>query len=99
MRPHRMLLALAGGDAAVARTLTALVAAVFVQGIGASAVLPLLPLFLRGHGTSDAAVGAVMASFFVAGVLTQYVAGHLSDRSGHRQVIVGGLVLYAAASA
>jgi DHA1 family multidrug resistance protein-like MFS transporter len=81
------------------RVVGALVVAVFVQGIGASAVLPLLPLFLRQHGTSDSLVGAVMASFFVAGVLTQYGAGGLTDRVGHRRVIVGGLVLYAAASA
>jgi MFS family permease len=72
--------------------------AVFVQGVGASAVLPLLPLYLRAHGTSTALVGAVMGSFFVAGVLTQYAAGHLSDRIGHRPVIVAGLALYAGAS-
>jgi DHA1 family multidrug resistance protein-like MFS transporter len=31
-------------------------------------------------------------------VLTQYAAGHLTDRVGHRPVIVGGLAVYAAAS-
>jgi DHA1 family multidrug resistance protein-like MFS transporter len=98
MRPARYIRSIAGGDPGVARTLTALVAAVFVQGVGASAVLPLLPLFLRRHGTSEAAVGAVMASFFVAGVLTQYLAGHVTDRTSHRRVIVGGLVVYAVAS-
>src|SRR4051794_20618515 len=98
MQPSRYIREIADGDAGVARVLTALVAAVFVQGIGASAVLPLLPLFLRRHDTSDAAIGAVMASFFVAGVLTQYAAGHVTDRTGHRPVIVGGLVLYALAS-
>src|SRR3954454_18233316 len=98
MRPPQLLRAAAGDDPAVVRVVGALLVAVFVQGIGASAVLPLLPLFLRGHGTSDAAVGAVMSSFFVAGLLTQYVAGHLTDRVGHRPVIVGGLVLYAVAS-
>ena len=94
----RFLHAAAGDDPAVVRVVGALLVTVFVQGIGASAVLPLLPLFLRRHGTSDAAVGAVMASFFVAGLLTQYVAGHITDRAGHRPVIIGGLVLYALAS-
>jgi DHA1 family multidrug resistance protein-like MFS transporter len=76
----------------------ALITAVFVQGIGASAVLPLLPLYLRTHGTSDAFIGTVIGAFFVAGVFTQYGAGHLTDRIGHRPVIVGGLCLYATAS-
>ena len=98
MRPIQRLGSVAGDDPAAARIVTALIAAVFVQGIGASAVLPLLPLYLRAHGTSNALVGAVMGSFFVAGVLTQYGAGHLTDRTGHRPVIVGGLALYAAAS-
>jgi MFS family permease len=98
VRPTRRLGAVVGDDPAAARIVTALIAAVFVQGVGASAVLPLLPLFLRAHDTSNALVGAVMGSFFVAGVLTQYAAGHLTDRIGHRPIIVGGLALYAAAS-
>jgi DHA1 family multidrug resistance protein-like MFS transporter len=98
MRPNRLLRAAAGDDPAAGRVVGALIVAVFVQGVGASAVLPLLPLFLRDNGTSDAMVGAVMASFFVAGVLTQYAAGHLTDRLGHRRVITVGLVLYAVAS-
>lgn len=98
MRPIRRLGLVAGEDPAAARIVAALIAAVFVQGVGASAVLPLMPLYLRAHGTSNALVGAVMGSFFIAGVLTQYGAGHLTDRIGHRPVILGGLGLYAAAS-
>lgn len=98
MRRNLRLGAAAGADPTAVRVVGALVVAVFVQGVGASAVLPLLPLFLRDHGTSDSMVGAVIASFFVAGVLTQYAAGYLTDRTGHRRVIVGGLILYAAAS-
>jgi MFS family permease len=98
MRPITRLGAVAGDDPAAVRVVTALIVAVFVQGVGASAVLPLLPLFLRAHGTSTGLVGAVMGSFFVAGVLTQYAAGHLTDRVGHRTVIIGGLLLYAGAS-
>jgi MFS family permease len=98
MGPLRRLGTVAGGDPAAARIVTALIVAVFVQGVGASAVLPLLPLYLRAHGTSPALVGMVMGAFFIAGVLTQYGAGHLTDRIGHQPVIVGGLVLYATAS-
>lgn len=96
--PIRRLGAVAGDDPVAARIVTSLIVAVFVQGVGASAVLPLLPLYLRAHGTSNALVGAVMGSFFVAGVLTQYGAGHLTDRVGHRPIIIGGLALYAGGS-
>ena len=98
MQPLGRLGAVAGPDPVAARIVTALITAVFVQGVGASAVLPLLPLYLRAHGTSAALVGTVMGAFFIAGVLTQYGAGHLTDRIGHRVVIVSGLALYAAAS-
>jgi len=80
------------------RTVAAVSAAVFVQFAGATAMLPLLPLFLRRHHTSIALVGVVMASYFAAGVLTQYAAGHLADRAGHRRVMIGGLAVYAVSS-
>jgi MFS family permease len=80
------------------RIVQALVLAEFLQGLGASAVLPLLPLYLRDNGTSLGLVGAVMGAYFVAGVLTQYGAGYLTDRIGHRIVILAGLATYAVAS-
>jgi DHA1 family multidrug resistance protein-like MFS transporter len=80
------------------RIVQALVLAEFLQGLGASAVLPLLPLYLRDNGMSPGVVGAVMGAYFVTGVLTQYGAGHLTDRIGHRVVILTGLATYAAAS-
>ena len=80
------------------RAVAAVSAAVFVQFAGATAMLPLLPLFLRRQHTSIALVGVVMASYFAAGVLTQYAAGQLADRVGHRVVMIGGLTVYAVAS-
>jgi MFS family permease len=67
--------------------------------MGASAVLPMLPLFLRDRGISSGWIGAVIASYFLAGVLTQYVAGHVTDHVGHRPVLITGLSVYALASA
>lgn len=98
MRRIDVLGAATGTDPLARRIVRALVVAVFVQGLGASAVLPLLPLYLRAHGTSTGLVGTIMGSYFFAGVLTQYAAGHLTDRIGHRPVIVCGLALYAVAS-
>src|SRR3954451_19417858 len=88
----------AGTPRTAVRIVQALVLAEFLQGLGASAVLPLLPLYLRDNGTSVGVVGAVMGSYFVAGVLTQYGAGYLADRTSHRIVILGGLSTYASAS-
>jgi DHA1 family multidrug resistance protein-like MFS transporter len=71
---------------------------IFLQWLGASAILPLLPLYLRTQGGSDQMVGAVMAAYFVAAVVFQYPAGHLADRIGRRTVLLGGLLIYAGAS-
>jgi DHA1 family multidrug resistance protein-like MFS transporter len=80
------------------RLVVALTTAAFLEWAGATAIVPLLPLFLRDRGASDSLVGLVMGAFFFAGVVTQYPLGKLSDRIGRRPVLVFGLVCYAAAS-
>lgn len=79
--------------------IAALAAASFLQWTGAAAVLPLLPLYLRDQGSSDALIGAVMAAYFVGAFVAQYLAGRLGDRLGHRAILLAGLVGYAVASA
>jgi MFS family permease len=76
----------------------ALSVSVFLEWLGASAILPLLPLFLRQRGSSDALVGATMAAFFAAAFVVQYPVGRLSDRIGRRPLQIAGLVTYAVAS-
>lgn len=80
------------------RFVLVLAGAGFMEWLGASAILPLLPAYLRHHGTSPAVVGLVMASYFVASLAVQYPLGHLGDKIGHRPVLVGGLLVYAAGS-
>src|SRR5947199_819024 len=80
------------------RFVVVLAGAGFVEWLGASAILPLLPAYLRQHGTSPAVVGLVMASYFIAGLVLQYPFGYLGDRIGHRPVLVGGLLIYALGS-
>ena len=77
------------------RTLTV---TVFLQWMGATAIVPLLPLYVRSLGGSDAMAGVVMASFFATGVLFQYPIGRLTDRVGRRPILLGGLVAYGVAS-
>lgn len=80
------------------RLVRALTLVTALQWLGASAILPLLPEYLRHRGGSDALVGAVMGAFFAAGVLFQYPAGRLADHIGRRPVLLMGLLCYAAAS-
>ncbi len=81
------------------RLVLSLTAAIALQWTGASAIVPLLPDYLRLRGGSNGAVGLVMASYFAAALLSQYPAGRLADRRGRLPVLLGGLVLYAAGSA
>jgi len=76
----------------------ALALTTFLLWVGASSILPLLPEFLRRRGASDALVGVVMASYFVAALACLYPAGRVADRLGRRPVLVAGLLLYAAGS-
>jgi DHA1 family multidrug resistance protein-like MFS transporter len=71
---------------------------VAIQWMGATLGLPLLPLFLRHRGGTPTVIGIVISAFFLAGLATQFVVGHLADRFGRRRLLVGGLVAYAAAS-
>lgn len=83
------------GTVRLIRTLTL---TVFLQWMGATAIVPMLPVYIRRLGGTDALAGLVMASFFAAGVLSQYPVGRLADRIGRRPVLVSGLVVYGAAS-
>lgn len=83
---------------AVRRVVIALSASAFTEWCGATAVIPLLPLYLRHRGASVTLVGITMAAFFAAALLVQYPLGRLSDRIGRRKVQVGGLATYAVAS-
>lgn len=75
------------------------IAAVFLVGTGVGSVLPILPLFLRERGGSYAIVGVVIGANLVAQFIGQYPAGRLSDRIGRAPLMVGGLVVAAAAIA
>lgn len=80
------------------QTLRRLTIIVAIQWMGATLGLPLLPLFLERHGGGPTTVGFVMASFFVAGVGTQFILGHLADRFGRRLILIFSLIAYGVAS-
>jgi MFS family permease len=76
----------------------ALSIATFLEWLGASAVLPILPLYLSHQGATDVVIGLAMGAFFAAGVLVQYPVGHLGDRIGPSRVLLASLGLLAVAS-
>ena len=80
------------------RLVRVLCLAVFLQWLGASAILPLLPIFVRREGGSDAVVGAVMGAYFIAALICQYPAGRAADRIGRLPVLIAGLLTYALGS-
>ena len=80
------------------RLIRILAVTVFLEWLGATAIVPMLPVYIRQLGGTDGLAGLVMASFFAAGVLFQYPVGRLSDRLGRKPVLVGGLVIYSLAS-
>ncbi|HEY5120427.1 MAG TPA: MFS transporter [Acidimicrobiales bacterium] len=80
------------------QTLRRLTLIVAIQWMGATLGLPLLPLFLEHRGGTPTLVGFIMASFFVAGVATQFALGHLADRFGRRKILMASLVIYGFAS-
>lgn len=79
------------------RRLWVLMLTVFVDMMGFLIVLPLLPFYAERLGASPFAVGALVASFALAQLVTAPFWGRLSDRYGRRPMILGGLTISAIA--
>jgi MFS transporter, DHA1 family, multidrug resistance protein len=80
------------------RLVIALSATALLLWVGGSAILPLLPVYLRAHGSSPVLVGATMGAYYFGSVLTQFPIGRLADSIGCSPVIIGGLVTFAVGS-
>ncbi|TMF07212.1 MAG: MFS transporter, partial [Chloroflexi bacterium] len=75
-----------------------IVAGIFVSGTGIGSLLPILPLYLRERGASYALVGVIVGSALLAQAIGQWPAGILAERVGAKAMMIGGLVVAAAAS-
>ena len=80
------------------RLIRTLTMTVFLLWLGSTSIIPMLPVYIRHLGGTDFLAGLVMASFFAAGVLSQYPIGKLADRIGRKPVLLAGLAVYAVAS-
>ncbi len=77
--------------------LTVLMVTAFVDMIGLIIIYPLLPFYATRLGASAAVVGALVAAFSVAQLLSAPAWGKMSDRYGRRPAILFGLLVSAVA--
>jgi multidrug resistance protein len=79
------------------KQISVLMATVFVDMIGFTMVLPLLPFYATRLGADARVVGMLVASYPFAQLAVSPFWGRLSDRYGRRPLILAGLMLSAAA--
>lgn len=73
------------------RRLSVLIAVGFVDMLGLMMVLPLLPFYALNMHASDVQVGAIIAAFSIAQLLSAPLWGRVSDRYGRRPALLVGL--------
>src|SRR5207253_3374994 len=79
------------------KKLTVLMIVAFVDMIGVTMVVPLLPLYARDYGADPWIVGLLISAFSVAQLLTAPLWGRFSDKFGRRPAILVGLIISALA--
>lgn len=71
------------------RRMVAILLIVFVNMVGASMVLPILPVYARrAFGVSDSVVTLLLTSFFLAQFIAGPYIGRLSDKYGRMPVLI-----------
>ena len=72
----------------------ALFVATLINVLGIGAVIPVLPLFVKGPiGGGDVAVGLVIGAFSVTGILMRPIAGRIADKRGRKLVHITGIAI------
>lgn len=79
------------------KQVSVLMATVFVDMIGFTIILPLIPFYATRLGADASMVGVLIAAFPAAQLVVAPFWGRLSDRYGRRPMILAGLLASAAA--
>ncbi|MEO8200511.1 MAG: MFS transporter [Gemmatimonadota bacterium] len=69
----------------------------FVDMIGLTMIVPILPYYARTFGASASVIGLLIASFSLAQLVVAPAWGRFSDRYGRRPAILAGLLITAGA--
>jgi len=75
------------------RALITLCLAGFAAIIGFGILFPVLPLYAEGMGASPAEVGLTVAGYSYVTAVALIPFGMLSDRVGHRRILIAGLLI------
>ena len=73
------------------RRLSILIAIACIDLMGGAMVFPLIPFYALKLGISPINIGVIMASFFVAQLISAPLWGRVSDRYGRRPALLIGL--------
>ena len=77
--------------------LTVLMITAFVDMVGLTMIIPILPLYATRLGASATIVGVLIAAFSVAQLASAPLWGRVSDRYGRRPALIAGLLISAVA--
>src|SRR5260221_2299605 len=81
------------------RRLAVLFVTAFVDMVGLTLIVPLLPYYATEFGASAVVVGALISAFSLAQLVVAPVWGRFSDHYGRRPAILAGLLVTAVAYA
>ena len=70
----------------------------FCVAVGFGVLVPVLPVFARGFGVGNAAVGAVISVFALMRLVSSPFCGRMIVRAGERTVLATGIFIVAASS-
>ena len=73
------------------RQLFSIILVVFIDLLGFSLILPLLPYYAETFGASEFVTGLLVGSYAVAQLIGAPILGRLSDRYGRRPVLLASV--------